>query len=73
MSVTALWTEEETRALVGVWGAEEVQSQLDGVARNKAIFEKIASSSQTMGTIEHGSSVRYTNNYFIRKCLRCAA
>ena len=44
MSATALWTEEETRALVGVWGAEDVQSQLDGVARNKAILEKIASS-----------------------------
>ena len=29
---------------MGVWGAEDVQSQLDGVARNKAIFEKIASS-----------------------------
>ena len=43
MSTTALWT-EETRALVGVWGAEDVQSQLDGVERNKAIFEKIASS-----------------------------
>ena len=28
----------------GVWGAEDVQSQLDGVARNKAIFEKFASS-----------------------------
>ena len=26
------------------WGAEDVQSQLDGVARKKAIFEKIASS-----------------------------
>ena len=75
MSATALWTEEETRALVGVWGAEDVQSQLDGVARNKAIFEKIASlPSQTMGTIEHGSSARYTNtiNDFIRKRLRCA-
>ena len=34
---------EETRALVGVWRAEDVQNQLDGVARNKAIFEKIAS------------------------------
>ena len=31
-------------ALVGVWGAEDVQSQLDMVGRNKAIFEKIASS-----------------------------
>ena len=41
MSATALWTEEDTRALVGVWGAEDVQNQLDVVARNKAIFEKI--------------------------------
>ena len=44
MSATALWTEEEMRALVGAWAAEDVQSQLDGVAWNKAIFEKIASS-----------------------------
>ena len=44
MSATALWTEEETRALVGVWGAEDVQSQLDEVTREEAIFEKIASS-----------------------------
>ena len=54
----------------GVGGAEDVQSQLDGVARNKAIFEKIASS---LANLEHGSSARYTNNYFIRKRLRCAA
>ena len=32
MSTTALWT-EETRALVGVWGAEDVQSQLDMVGK----------------------------------------
>ena len=46
---------------VAVWGAEDVQSQLDMVGRNKAIFEKIVSSvprSQTMGTIEHGSSAK---------------
>ena len=49
MSATTLWTEEETRALVGVWGAEDVQSQLDVVARNKAIFEKIASSLANYG------------------------
>ena len=41
MTTTALWTEEETRALVGVWGAEDVQSQLDMVGRNKAIFERL--------------------------------
>ena len=51
----------------GGWGAEDVQSQLDGAARN---IEKIASSLANHG---HGSSARYTNNYFIRKRLRCAA
>ena len=30
MSATALWTEEETRALVGVWGAEDIQSAVCG-------------------------------------------
>ena len=43
MSTTALWT-EEMRALVGVWGAEDVQNQIYMVGRNKAIFEKVASS-----------------------------
>ena len=55
MSATALWT-EETWALVGVWGADDVQSQLDVVARNKAIFEKITSF--LANTIEHGSSAK---------------
>ena len=30
MSATALWTEEETRALVGVWGAEDVYTESAG-------------------------------------------
>ena len=47
--MSAVWTEEETRALVGVWGAEGVQSQLDGVTRNKAIFQKIASALADLG------------------------
>ena len=33
----------------GVWGAEGVQSQLDGVTRNKAIFQKIASALADLG------------------------
>ena len=37
------WSYEETRALIGVWGQADVQSQLDGVQRNRTIYEKIAS------------------------------
>ena len=40
--MAAGWSVEETRALVGVWGQANVQEQLDGVMRNRAIFEMIA-------------------------------
>ena len=40
--MTTGWTYEETRALVSVWGQEKVQSALDGVSRNRLIFEIIA-------------------------------
>ena len=30
---------EETRALLGIWGVAYVQSQLDGVVRNKTIYD----------------------------------
>ena len=52
-----------------VWGAEDVQSQLDGVVRNK---KRLPLPSQTKGTIEHGSRARYTNNYFLLESA-CAA
>ena len=41
MAAGAGWSNEETRTLLGVWGAADVQSQLDGVVRNKTIYEKI--------------------------------
>ena len=33
---------DETKALLGIWAASEVQSQLDGVVRNDTIYEKVA-------------------------------
>ena len=35
MSKAALWTEEEMKAFMGVWGAEDVQSQLDWWRRTR--------------------------------------
>ena len=36
MTASAGWSNWETRALLGAWGAADVQSQLDGVVRNTA-------------------------------------
>ena len=38
----AEWSAQETSSLLGIWGAADVQSRLDGVVRNKTIYEKIA-------------------------------
>ena len=35
------WSVQETRYLLGIWGAAGVQSKLDGVVRNKIIYEQI--------------------------------
>ena len=48
-SMAAGWTMDETKALVGIWGAQDVQSQLDGVARNRSMFEKIATAMADLG------------------------
>ena len=40
--MAAGWSIEETRALVCVWGQENVQSELDGVQRNRTIYERIS-------------------------------
>ena len=36
------WSVDATKALVVVWSQENVQNQLDGVSRNKTIFERIS-------------------------------
>ena len=43
------WTAEMTRALVSVWGQANVQSELDGVVRNRTIFERISRELKEMG------------------------
>lgn len=43
------WSSEETSVLVGVWGGESVQRQLDSVARNRSVFENIAKEMKNLG------------------------
>ena len=40
--MAACWTTEETRALVSIWAQENVQSELDGVQKNRKIYERIS-------------------------------
>ena len=35
-------TKEATKAILSIWTENDIQSQLDGVARNSHIYEKIA-------------------------------
>ena len=36
------WTESETKALISIWGSGEVQEKLDGVIRNRNVYETIS-------------------------------
>jgi len=47
--MAAGWSAEATRALLSVWGEQNSQSQLDGVVRNKVIYEKVAESLRELG------------------------
>lgn len=38
----AVWTDEETVKLIELWGEADIQAELEGCKRNKAVYEKIA-------------------------------
>ena len=43
------WSVQETRCLLGIWGDADVQCKLDGVVRNKIIYELIARELEMLG------------------------
>ena len=47
--MAAGWSTQETKMLVSIWGEADVQSQLDGVIRNKVIYEKISRKREVAG------------------------
>ena len=47
--MAAGWSTQETKTLVSIWGEADVQSQLDGVIRNKVIYEKISRKMEAAG------------------------
>ena len=51
------WSNNATRALLAIWGEENIQEQLDGVARNRDIYEKSLIVFLSRDLNIHGSSV----------------
>ena len=36
------WSDNEVRALISIWGEDNIQEELDGVVRNQVIYSTIA-------------------------------
>jgi len=36
------WSESEMKALISIWGSEEIQNKLNGAVRNKDTYERVA-------------------------------
>ena len=51
------WTNDETHALIGVWSEAEIQSQLDGVSRNRVIMREYLKSFESWATRRRGPNV----------------
>ncbi|XP_062501343.1 uncharacterized protein LOC134178483 [Corticium candelabrum] len=52
------WTEQETLLLIDLWGEESVQVQIEGCARNKEVYAKLAARMQEEGYNRSGTQCR---------------
>ena len=50
------WNVEQTKALIAIWGQENVQSQLDRAHRNRDVTNVSLWSWKTLDTLKRGSS-----------------
>ena len=57
MASSVHWTEAETKALLSVWESKQIQSKLDGVVRNKNIYERISNQLKKNDVQKTGNSV----------------
>ena len=67
MAAVSLWSCEETRTLVGIWGAADVQRQLDGVVRNKLIYQRIATAHNQYGYDRTAEQCRHKMKNLVQK------
>ena len=65
--MAAGWSQEETQALIGVWGETDVQRQLDGVAKNRTIYESISVQLRNLSYEKSWLQCRTKNNNMTNK------
>ena len=56
--MAATWSDGETFKLVELWGDEEIQALLEGCARNKHLYDKIAARMVEAGYERNGVQCR---------------
>ena len=63
------WTEQETLLLIDLWGKESVQVQIEGCARNKEVYAKLAARMQEEGYNRSGTQCREKIKKWMRHLL----
>lgn len=71
--MAAGWTSNETKALIGIWGEEEIQNALDGVVRNKTIYQKVAVAMGELGYIKTWQQCRTKIKNLVQKYKKVSA
>ena len=49
MNRGTVWSDKEVQALIAIWGESSVQEELDGAARNQAVYQRIAKQLREQG------------------------
>ena len=52
------WSDNEVRALISIWGEENIQEELDGAVRNQVIFNDIATKMREKGYVRDWQQCR---------------
>ena len=54
----AAWSDQEVKALITIWGEENVQEELDGAVRNKTVFQNISKKMVEQGYSRDGEQCK---------------
>ena len=47
--MAVLWSTQETKVFLDVWGADSMQHEQDGIMRNRIVYTKVASGLAELG------------------------
>ncbi len=65
------WSDNEIKTVIAIWGATDLQQQLDGAVRNKVIYEKIAQEMKKKGYERDWIQCRIKIKNFFQEVSQC--